>query len=60
MDVLVVASYFASSSTRNSGDVATRICRWVEGLYDKHGGRTMLLWMADVNGDFGLTTTSKE
>ena len=31
-----------------------RICRWVEGLHDKHGGRTMLLWMSDVNGDFGL------
>ena len=49
----VVARYFAPSSTKNSGDIATRICRWVEGIQDKHGGRTMLLWIADVNGDFG-------
>ena len=54
LDVPVVASYFAPSSTKKSGDVATRICRWVEVLYDKHGGRTILLWMADVSGDFGL------
>ena len=54
VDVMVVASYSAPSSTKNSGDIATRICRWVEGVDDKRGGRTVLLWMTDVNGDAGL------
>ena len=54
MDMLVVASYFAPASTKSSGDIAKRICRWVESIYDKHGKRTMILWMADANGDFGL------
>ena len=32
----------------------TRLCSWVDSIYDKHGKRTTLLWMADENGDFGL------
>ena len=31
-----------------------------ESIYDKHGKRTMLLWMTDANGDFRLDRTKKQ
>ena len=48
MDVLVVASNFAPSSTKKCGEITKRLCSWFESIYDKHGKRTMLLWMADT------------
>ena len=54
MDVLVMASNFAPSSTKKCGDIAERLCSWVESIYDKHCKRTMFLWMADAGGELGM------
>ena len=58
-DILVVASFFAPSSTKKCGETAKRLCSWVESIYDKHDKRTMLLWMTDADGDFGLDRRRK-